>query len=49
MKWLIQLLALLIPNLIKELFKKSPPTMETGKSDGKTEENLKDKIDETWK
>lgn len=48
MNWLMKLLAMLIPNLFKELLGKKQPTMEVGHSDGDTEKRLKDKIDETW-
>jgi hypothetical protein len=48
MKWLISLLAKLVPELIAKLFKKENPDMEYGHSDGNTEKRLKDKIDETW-
>jgi hypothetical protein len=48
MKWLMQLLAMLIPKMFKELVKKEPKSMEVGHSDGETENRLKDKIDETW-
>lgn len=46
--WIVKLLALLIPKILKEFIQKKPPTMESGKSDGETEENLKDKIDKDW-
>ncbi len=42
MKWLIQLLAALIPTIIKELLNIKPSHVE-GESDGKTEKRLKDK------
>jgi hypothetical protein len=44
-KWVIQLLAALIPNIIKELLK-IKPSMAEGKSDGSTEKRLKNKIKE---
>ena len=46
--WLIELLARLIPEFILRLFKKETDSMEPGDSTGKTEEELKDKIDEKW-
>lgn len=48
MNFLSDLLAKLIPNLIKSLFKKELPGMEVGHSNGETEKRLHDKIDETW-
>jgi len=46
MKWLIDLLAKLIPELITKLFKKSPPTVEFGEGDGEFEESVREQIDD---
>jgi len=47
MKFLIQLLAALLPQVIKELLK-IQPTMTEGRSAGTTEKRLKDKIKKKW-
>jgi hypothetical protein len=45
---LIKFFTTLIVELIAKFIKKENPTMSTGRSNGETEETLKDKIDENW-
>lgn len=46
MKWLIDLIAKLTPNLIKELIGKKSPSMEVGEAGGEFEEKVKEQIDD---
>lgn len=46
MKWLADILAKIIPEIIAKLFKRDPATMEYGEAGGEFEEKVKDQIDD---